>query len=224
MIRVFAAVVAAALLSACSSQHNTGTVGPTTGPPVANPIGFPLYAGARVLEAHDFTQAVTSGGSEGSVLAAGQGNYRGHEVVASTPATFAQLIAWLRALDAKPPKNFTHLAESHLEDARSQAHQLGLDFSVFQSPAGKGAGLLVIVMDPPRVAKRLGPILGLLGKYKSLPSFLRTPVDDEVKARTGFTVSEALQPENPIGAALAALVQLQQSSGRGIVMLDAVKQ
>lgn len=224
MIRVFAVAIAVALLTACSSQQNAGTAEPTAGPPVANPIGFPLYAGARVIEAHNFIQAVTADSSGGAILAAGKGNYNGHEVVASTPATFAQLIAWLRSLDARPPKNFTHFSESNLETARYQAHQLGLDFSVFQSSDGKGTELLVVVMDPPRVAKRLGPVLGLLGKYESLPSFLRTQVDGEVKARTGFTVSEALQPESPIGAALAALDQLQQSNGRGIVMIDALKQ
>lgn len=213
------------MLNACSSQqHDATSAAPTAGPPVANPIGFPLYSGARVIEAHDFTQVVTTNGSESSILSAGKGNYKGHEVVASTPATFAQLNAWLKTLDTKPPKNFTHLSESNLETARAQARQLGLDFSVFQSSDGKGTGLLVVVMDPPRVAKRLGPVLGLLGKYRSLPSFLRSQVDGEVKARTGFTVSEALQPESPIGASLAALDQLQQSNGRGIVMIDAVKQ
>lgn len=224
MIRIFAAAIAAIVLSACSSQQGAQSAAATAGPPVANPIAFPLYGGARVIEAHDFTQVVSGNGSTSAILSAGKGNYTGHEVVASTPATFAQLTAWLKSLDAKPPKNFTHVTESNIESARSQAHQVGLDFSVFRAADGKGAGLLVVVMDPPRVAKRLGPVLALLGKYKSLPSFLRSQVDDEVKARTGFTVSEALQPESPIGASLAALDQLQQRNGRGIVMMDAVKQ
>jgi len=224
MIRVFAVALAAALLCACSSQQSARTAAPTAGPPVANPIGFPLYAGARVIEAHAFTQVVTGNVSGSAILAEGKGNYSGHEVVASTPASFAQLSAWLKSLDAKPPKNFTHFSQSDLESARAQAGRLGLDFSVFQPTDGKGGGLLVVVMDPPRVAKRLGPVLGLLGNYKALPSFLREQVDGEVKARTGFTVSEALQPESPIGASLAALDQLQQSNGRGIVMMDAVKQ
>ena len=225
MRRIFSIAIAAVLLSACSSQqHDSTSAAPTAGPPLANPIAFPLYSGSRVIEAHEFTQVVTANASGSSLLSAGKGNYKGHEVVATTSGSFAQLNAWLKTLDAKPPKNFTHVSESNLETARGQVHQLGLDFSVFQSADGKGAGLLVVVMDPPRVAKRLGPVLGLLGKYRSLPSFLRSQVDDEVKARTGFTVSEALQPESPIGASLAALDQLQQSNARGIVMVDAIKQ
>jgi len=38
-----------------------------------------------------------------------------------------------------------------------------------------------------------------------------------------MTITEATQPDSPIGAALAALDQFQHKSARGIVMLDAVK-
>jgi hypothetical protein len=79
-------------------------------------------------------------------------------------------------------------------------------------------------MDPARVNARFGSILGMIDKYKALPAVLRGPIDNEAKARFGMTVTEATQPDSPIGAALAALGELEHRNTRGIVVLDAQKQ
>jgi hypothetical protein len=39
-----------------------------------------------------------------------------------------------------------------------------------------------------------------------------------------MTVTEATQPDSPIGAALSALGELEHRNARGIVVLDAQKQ
>jgi hypothetical protein len=57
-----------------------------------------------------------------------------------------------------------------------------------------------------------------------LPKAFRDPIDQQAKRQTGFTISEATDPDTPIGAAVAALSQLRDFGGRGIVIIDAVKQ
>ena len=54
-------------------------------------------------------------------------------------------------------------------------------------------------------------MLGLIDKYPLLPRSLRDPIDQQAKERTGFTVSQALDPSQPIGAALAAARALRNS-------------
>ncbi len=53
---------------------------------------------------------------------------------------------------------------------------------------------------------------------------LRDPIDAQAKKQTGFTVSEATNPDTPVGAAVDSLDQLRDFGGNGIVLIDAVKQ
>jgi hypothetical protein len=64
----------------------------------------------------------------------------------------------------------------------------------------------------------------MIEKFKLLPQSLRDPIDAQTKRQTGFTLTEALAPDTPLGAALGALDALRDSDERGIVLLDAVKQ
>jgi hypothetical protein len=79
-------------------------------------------------------------------------------------------------------------------------------------------------MDPQRVNPRVGAILGMIDKYKALPALLRGPLDNVAKERFGMTITQATQPDSPIGAALSALGVLEHKNARGIVVLDAQKQ
>jgi hypothetical protein len=65
--------------------------------------------------------------------------------------------------------------------------------------------------------------LSLIDKYSLLPQSFRDPIDQQAKARTGFTVSQALDPSQPIGAALAAARALRDSGQRGVVLVDGAK-
>jgi hypothetical protein len=82
----------------------------------------------------------------------------------------------------------------------------------------------VMVVDPQTLDEKAGPMLGLVSRFKHVPSMLRDPLDAQAKKQTGFSITEAIDPETPIGAAIAALGELQDFGGRGIVLIDAVKE
>ncbi|HKU68308.1 MAG TPA: hypothetical protein VJP85_11085 [Candidatus Baltobacteraceae bacterium] len=228
MNKALVALCAAGLLAGCSSGGGTTaqSAAQSTPPALENPTGFPLYSGAKVVSAKSYTQIVHADtSSENSVFAQGNGTYAGHEVVASSPASFSALSTWLDGVNASPPAGFTAEEPQTNPDREAQAQRYGLDYAVFKRKTGaQTRGVLVIVMDPQRVNQRFGTILGMIDKYKALPSVLRGPIDDQAKARFGMTVTQATQPDSPIGAALAALGELEHRNARGIVVLDALKQ
>lgn len=226
--RLAVALCAAIALAACSSQQNQGSnATPSPAPSIANPVEFPLYTNSRVLAARNYTQTlnVSNSATSASALSEGNGTYSGHEVIASTPASFEQLREWIHTINAKPPEGYSQASAVGLSDARVQANKVGLDFTAFQTERnGKRVGLLVVVMDPNRLTTKLGPVLDLIGQYRMLPSAMRAPIDARVKDRIGMSVTEAMQPDSPIGAALSALNEFQHTNARGIILIDASKQ
>jgi hypothetical protein len=210
--RLAAMLCAAFALAACSSQQGQQASTPAPAPSIVNPVDFPLYTNAHVLSTRDYTQSVNTASSatSASALSEGNGTYTGREVIAATPASFSELSAWVHALAAKPPQGYTVAPAVNLNEARVQANKVGLDFAAFQTERnGKRVGLLVVVMDPTRLTTKLGPILDLVGKYRLLPAAMRSPIDERVKNRVGMSVSEAMQPDSPVGAALSALDEFQ---------------
>lgn len=231
-----AILVTAALLAACSSHTASQSTDQAAGPagraassaaPIVNPIDFQLYSGSKVLAAKDFTQAVnTTGGDKGaSVLSQGNGNYAGHEVIASSAASFAVLSKWVDAFDTAPPTGYTKATSGNIASAREQAKKIGVDFNAFQKTNnGKHVGLLLVAMDPTEINKKLGAVLAMISKYKMLPDPMKAAIDSKVKAQTGFSITEATQPDSPVGATLGALEDFQHSNSRGIVLINAAKQ
>jgi hypothetical protein len=213
--------IAAALgSSACSSnQHAQNAATPA---PIAAPkLDVALYPGAKVVSVHDFTQNVNikDGETQGAVLGSGNGTYVGREAIAASPASFAQLDGWVRSLKEHPPTGYSPAGET------DESQRFGMDYAGFKkTESGKPKGLLVLVMDPTRVTARLGPVLKLISTYKVLPEPMRASIDNQVKAQTGMSVSEALQPDSPIGASLAALDDFQHTNERAIIVLEATKQ
>lgn len=217
----------ALLLAGCGGGNQSARSGaPTPAASVASSIDFPLYNGSRVLAAKAFTQVINSKGSTYSgVMMAGDGTYHGNEVIAATPASFDELRTWVRSMDTNVPKGYAPVKDASVSDARDTVEQYGLDFALFQQGTGaQRTGLLVLVMDPSRVSKKLGPALGLVSTYRNLPQVMRQPIDDKVKAQTGFTVTELTQPESPIGIALETLNDFSHSNQRAIVLVNARKQ
>lgn len=216
-----AACMAVSMLAACGG----GTVrraAPT--PALHNPLRFPLYPGASLVSVRAFRQVVHADSSSGSAFAEGNGTYAGHEVIAATAASFGTLQSWLDRLDASAPAGYVAQENQSNPDQQMQSRRFGLDYAAFTRKSGKNThGVLVIVMDPQRVNRRFGTILGMIAKYKALPFFLRAPVDHAAQARFGMTITQATQPDSPIGAALSALNELQHRSDRGIVVVDAHK-
>lgn len=223
------AAVVLAVLTACSHGSTTTTSGasPSSQTAATNPVDFPLYAGSAVIATRDWhaTVGATTAQNQRSIYGQGAGSYAGHEVIAQTAATLPQLESWIDAFDRTPPLGYTvALKGGSLDEARLRANALGLAFGSFEKPiAGKRHTVVVIAIDPAQLDAKAGSFISLIGKYQMLPAAFRDPIDAQAKARTGFTVSEALDPNTPIGAALGALSTLRSSGQRGIVLLDATK-
>jgi hypothetical protein len=220
------AVLVAAGLPACSSANHGSAGSPS--PSATNPVAFPLFDGANVLSARQWHNTISarSGALDSTFLSQGAGKYDGHDVVAGTQAMMPALEAWLDDLDAHPPDGYrVAITGNGVEAVRTHTRELGIDFVVFEgSGPGKPHGVAVMVVDPQTLDEKAGPMLGLIGRFKHVPSILRDPLDVQAKKQTGFSLTEATNPDTPIGAAIAALDELRDFGGRGIVLIDAVKQ
>jgi hypothetical protein len=217
-------LVALTLLAACSNPGH-GAAG-SSSPAAANPIAFPLFAGASVLSSRTWRTTVKArpGLADSAVFA--QGTYDGHDVVAGTQAMMPALEVWLAELRGHPPAGYSVAIQGNGVDVvRAHTRDLGIDFVAFEGTEnGKRHGVVVMAVDPQTVDEKAGPMLGLIGKFKLMPRMLRDPIDAQAKRQTGFSISEATNPDTPIGAAVAALDKLRDFGGRGIVLIDAVKQ
>lgn len=220
---MIAVCLAAAVLAACGGGGTSQR--PTPAPALRSPLDFPLYPNSSLISSKSFTQVVHADTSSGdSVFAEGNGKYTGHEVIASSDAAFDSLSAWVERLNSAPPAGYAAVEDQSNPQQRADVERYGLDYALFKRKNGSTTrGVLVIVMDPQRVNKRFGTILGMIDKYKSLPAMFRGPIDNEAKARFGMTITQATQPDSPIGAAISALGDLEHKNARGIVVLDAQK-
>lgn len=218
MKRLFAAAGMALCLAACSQSGGSSSASASpSGSPAAqatNPLSFPLYPQSTILSVKPWRQSV------GSRTASGQ------EVIAQSPATLAQLDAWLHGASQDPPAGYSVTASgSGVDSARARAERMGIDFQVFSHDVnGQPHALVVVALDPAVFEEKAAPILDLADKFKMLPAGMRDPIDAQTKSRTGFTVSEALDPSTPIGAALAAAKTLRDSGQRGLVLIDGVRE
>jgi len=187
-----------------------------------------MFDGANVLAARGWRTTVKAqpGAADSAILSQGAGTYDGHDVVAGTQAMMPALEAWLDDLDAHPPSGYRVAVNGNGVDAvRTHMRTLGIDFAVFEgTDQGKRHGIAVMVVDPQTVDEKIGPMLGMIGRFSHVPSMLRDPLDAQAKKQTGFSITEATNPDTPIGAAIAALDQLRDFGGRGIVVIDAVKE
>jgi hypothetical protein len=224
------ALCALLLLSgaACSGSKNAASgTGPS--PTATNPVDFPMFDGAQILSARAWHETVRSrpGTADNAVFTQGSGTYDGHDVVAGTQALMPVLETWLHDLQEKPPDGYTvAIGGDQVEAVRTHTRDLGIDFAVFEGPPvnGKRHGVAVLAVDPQTLDQKAGPMLGMVGKFKLLPKTLRDPIDAQARKQTGISVSEATNPDTPIGAAIGALDQLRDFGGRGIVIIDAVKE
>ena len=217
-----------AALAACSSGARSGGTGASSGPAATNPVDFPLFDGAAVLSSRAWHQTISSrpGFGDNALLSQGAGTYDGHDVVAGTQALMPSLETWLQNLDANPPRGYVSAVHGNgVEAVRAHTRDLGIDFVVFERvESGKRHEVGVLAGDPQTLDEKAGPMLGVVGKFKLLPQSLRDSIDAQVRKQTGFSVAEATNPDTPIGAAVGALAQLRDFGGRGVVLIDAVKQ
>lgn len=226
----FAACAAAVVLAAvaCSGGNRGESSSGTPSPAATNPIAFPIFDGATVLSSRSWHEKIESrpGVGDNAVFRQGAGTYDGHDVVAGTQALMPSLESWLGDLSAHPPAGYSVALQSDTVNAvREHTRDMGVDFAVFEGTEnGKRHGIVVLAVDPESLDAKAGPMLGAIGKFHLLPATLRDSIDAQAKKQTGFTISEATNPDTPIGAAVGALAQLRDFGGRGVVLIDAVKQ
>lgn len=227
MRRALISAVLLAFAAGCAGGSGTQpSPSPSAGPALHNPLNIALYPGAKLVAVRQFTQRVdvNSDVQGDTVVAGGNGVYSGTEVIASTPASFSHLSAWTAQIEASPPAGYAAAGDNDDSDDHIDAQRHGIDYARLKRIVrGKRQEALLLVMDPNVVDRRLGPLLGLISKYRSLPSFMRGPIDNEAKSQFGMTLTQALAPESPIGAALGALTSLQRSNERGIIVIVARK-
>lgn len=221
MNRPLLTVALLALVTGCaqSGQSNSqssnaaATSASSPAPAATNPTGFPLYQNSTVLSSRDFSEK------------AGAQTVTGTEVIAENPATIGQLGDWIKGLGTTPPAGYAVAASgSGLEIGRAKARALGIEFQVFTHDVdGKKRAMVVLAVDPRTFDAKAGFILSNIGKFKMLPQSFKDTIDAQAKARTGYTVSEMLDPKTPVGAALAAVGALSDSGNRGVVLIDGTK-
>lgn len=226
MRSLLAAFAALSVLAACSNSSRGTAGGPSPSP--TNPVSFPLFEGSEVLSTHAWRTTVSKrpGVADSALLSQGAGTYDGQDVVAGTQAYMPVLESWLDGLRADPPAGYRVAVSGNAMDAvRTHTRALGIDFVAFEgTDAGKPHGVVAMVVDPQTLDEKAGPMLGIIGRFKHMPSMLRDPIDAQAKKQTGFSITEATNPDTPVGAAVAALDELRDYGGRGIVLIDAVKQ
>jgi len=232
-------VTAALTLAACSgnagssSGQNAGGAASVaaSGAPASdvNPTDFPLIEGATILGTKNFSQTVDTSQLDtgGAAFAQGSGTYAGEQVIAKSDKSLDELAAWLAAQTKTPPAGYIAVTASgaQIDRAHAMAKKYGIDFAAFTKTAGgKKHGVLLIAMDPSGLDQKLGPAIGLIEKYSSLPAMLRGPIDAQLKTRVGMSASEMLDPGSPLGAALAAYDDVKSTDQRALVLVDAAKQ
>ncbi len=104
----------------------------------------------------------------------------------------------------------------HLQD-------FGIDSAAFAD--GSSTGIVAVAIDVKRFRSKVGLVLGLLKDYSAIPGFMRAPLDKKIKAQTGLSPADLLEPTTPVGSAVAALRMVaHDTTGRtAIVLLDAKK-
>ena len=135
------------------------------------------------------------------------------------------LETWLGDLTASPPTVIPWRCA--VIPSRTCARTRAISASIFRRSImsrTKKHGVVAIIVDPQMLDEKAGPMLGLIGRIKNMPPMLRDPLDAQVRSQTGFSLTEAANPDTPIGAVIGSVAQLRDFGGRGIVLVDAVKQ
>ena len=210
----------------CTSQSPQQSSAPPSAA-LKNPTDFPLAPQSKILDVQPFTQTVTvAQGNESTLTSQGAGTYAGTELIAATAESPNALRAWLAHLGEHPPTGYAYVTGSSTVSSR-MAQELdlyGVSYAVFRADsAAANRRIVIVAMDPKLVKAKLGLALDLVDRYRSLPQALRDPIDQQFKAKTGFTITQATDPSSPLGMTLGALHQLNDNDQRAVVMIDGSK-
>jgi hypothetical protein len=215
------AVAAGALLCACggrSVQHQAASDQPRGH--VTNPSSFPLYPQSVVttvvpVDTAQLFAAIRAADPKASLPP----NFRGHEVIAETPATLKQLGAWIATLKKVPPRGLHEEKGDTTPRATSSPESdggIGVQFAT----ANGDRSVFLVAADPKRIREGIGPAFALIDSYTAVPEMVRGPIDQQAKQQLGYSVTEMLDAKSPIGAIIAEVKKLQNTDRRAIVVID----
>ena len=87
------------------------------------------------------------------------------------------------------------------------------------STRGAPRSVYVFVADPKVIRAEMGFAFDLIDSYAKVPSMLRGPIDDQAKQQLGYSITELLDPNSPVGAVVAAVKELK-ADRRAILLID----
>jgi hypothetical protein len=237
----FLLIVVAAIAAGCSKQGGgvNGGNQPTS--------SFPAYSPSTVVTVgkYDDSAEVTNFGSN-FFDNSGPDEYKpfmGVQELIKTSATLDDLNAWLQKLVQSPPQDLsatdnTAARESTSSPAPDSSSSpgpgvnqqfvdmlkvFGLVPSEFWSK-DRGRVVMLIIMDPKRVADHLGPTLAVLDQYDKMPGFMRGGIDATVKKQTGISISDLMNTNTPMGMIVYAARTYKTEDTRVIILVDAQRQ
>ncbi len=219
-----ASLLAATMLCACGrgGNHSEESKPPRA---VKNPSNFPLYPRSEVVNVVPVDTSAMFAVIHANVPSADlPKNFHGHVIIAETGATMAQLRSWVAALESSPPHGMrdTTSHDKGLSRAKNGVVLNGDGTAQFEA-ADQSRWVYVITADPRRIHEQAGPLFTMIDAYSAAPSFLRSPIDDEARKQTGYTVTQMLDAKSPVGAVIAELKRLQSVDRRAILLIDEAK-
>jgi hypothetical protein len=224
------ALLAAVLLCACGrgGDHRDESKAPRV---VKNPSDFPLYPRSQVVNVVPVDTAAMFAVMHANDPSADlPRNFHGHVIIAETGATMTQLRSWVAALEASPPHGMrdttSHDKHSTAAKARRRVKDgvyLNGDGTAQFEAADQSRWVYVITADPRRIHEQAGALFAMIDAYNAAPGFLRSPIDDEAKKQTGYTITQMLDANSPAGAVIAELKRLKSADRRAILLIDEAK-
>ena len=250
-IVVVGAVVAAIALVAGCAKRGPSQGGLPGGQQLSS---FAVYSPSAVVSAgtYDDTEEIEKLGS--NFFGTGPDSYKpyiGVQELIKTSATLDDLDAWLKKTVQSPPADLIPSSNTVERYANASAPgasnapvatpsaapaPTGMEdpfvnsFKMFGLlPAGfysrdRGRAVMIVVLDPKQVAEHMGPTIQLLDQYDKLPTFLRGGIDQTVKKQAGFSVSDLMNTNTPMGMIVYAARNFKDRNTRVIVLVDALRQ
>jgi hypothetical protein len=214
------AVLTGALLCACAHRDVRQESAPQSRQALENPSDFPLYPRSVVVTVVPVSSAQIFAAMKASDPSVNlPRNFRGHEIIAETDASMAQLDVWISKLNTAPPHGFHNASDRHGTATFSTKERDVVVGANLENASGDRS-VFIIAADPRKLRDALGPAFALIDNYQAVPGMVRGPLDESAKKELGYSVSEMLDAKSPVGAAIATLKRMQSGNRRAILLID----
>ncbi|HEY6359377.1 MAG TPA: hypothetical protein VIX35_14140 [Vicinamibacterales bacterium] len=220
------------LLAGCAKAGSPGD-GSTGNQPSST---FPVYAPSTIASVgkYDDSDEVTRLGSsffgEGADAAY---PYVGTQELIRTGASLDELDGWIKQLIQSPPQGLApgDSSSDPLQSTGKQVNQPAVDaLNVFGLvpmefwSKDRRRVVMLIVLDPKRVADRMAATIGVIEMWEKMPAPLRAGMDQTIKKQAGFSASDLTDTSTPIGMIMYAARTWKSADARAIILVDAERQ